>query len=190
MKRARSLSAFFLLFSLFFTTGCGSGGDEKGGKDENEKEKTASADMKKVDMSQKGLRATIQVPKKDPQKGIRPAEFERDQRGRLTIKAGKNFGISILEGPPIMSMEEKKEDIRTMNQALETDFIEEKEGLLIYKYGVPGSDKEMFHFYMVRESDGKQYVIESLSSGEFSRKQVDRMIRSAKSLTPQKKESA
>ncbi len=77
-----------------------------------------------------------------------------------------------------------------MNQALETDFIEEKEGLLIYKYGVPGSDKEMFHFYMVRESDGKQYVIESLRSGEFSRKQVDRMIRSAKSLTPQKKESA
>lgn len=146
--------------------------------------------MQKKDLSSSGLQASIMVPKKDPQKGIRPPQFEMDQRGRLVIKAGKVFGFSIFEGAPVMSMKEKKKEIRTMNQALETDFVEEKDGLLIYKYGVPGSDKEMFHFYMVHESKGRKYVIESLSTGNFTRKQVDRMISSARSLTPKKEKSA
>lgn len=145
--------------------------------------------MKEKDLSEHGFDLSIMVPEKDPNKGIRPAKFELDERGRLQVKAGKGFGMSILEGAPLQDMDAKKEDIKNMNQALETDFVKEEEGLLIYKHAIPGSEKEMFHFFLVHEVDGMDYVIESLAEGEFTEKQVKRMIESAKTLSP-KKESA
>lgn len=176
-----------LAFFLFLTMACSnssSDGDPNNGKDGGKGE--SNKNMVKKDLSGKGLKLMAQVPKKDPQKGRPPVKVSMSKKGGLDLKAGDAYGMHIMAGAPVMSMKEKKKGIKSMNQALKTDFLKDEKDLLIYKFSVPGSEKEMFHFLKVVEVNGQKYTVQSLESGEFSKAQVDLMLKSAKSLMPKK----
>ncbi len=177
--------AFFFLFATACTNSSTDGnGDGKNGKDEGNGK--ANKNMVEKDLSDKGLKLIAQVPKKDPQKGRPPVKVGISKKGGVQLKGGDAFGMRIISGAPVMSMKEKKNGIKSMNQALKTEFLKEKEDLLLYKFSVPGSDKEMYHFYMVADVGGQKYVVRSLEDGEYSKGQVELMIRSAKSFKPKK----
>ena len=187
MQRTLSFLSCISL-SLILLTACGGSSDKNGkdGKDGKGNEKTYK-NMKEMDLSKQGVQATIQVPKKDPDKGIRPAQVSASTRGGAVIQAGKPYQLKVMQVPP-RKMSEKKKDIKNMTQ-LELSFVKDTDSLLIYKESVPGGGKEMFSFYMAKEVNGKPFVFES-GEGEFSRKDIDMMIRSANSVKVKERKKA
>ena len=181
MQRARSLFSCLTLSILLFTA-CGGSSDGKDGKDgEDGKDQKSYANMKKLDLSKNGVKAFIHVPKKDPNKDIRPAKVSSDNLPGVLVSAGKVFRMRVNQAPP-RKMKAIKADIKNMSGALKPKFVKEKDSLLIFKKSVPGTEKEMFGFYMVKEVGGKPFIFRSDRKGEFSRANVDLMIKSAKSI--------
>jgi hypothetical protein len=190
MQRALSFFSCLSLSILLFTA-CGGGSSDNGGgkngKDGGDKK--SYKNMKKLDLSKKGVPAFIHVPKKNPDKDIRPAQVSPSNRGGVVISAGKVFNMRVMQAPPAQKMKAKKQDIRNMSGALKPKFIKENDSLLLYMKSVPGTDKKMFGFYMVKKVGGKPFIFES-GKGEFSRANVDLMIKSANSLRSKNKKKA
>lgn len=187
MRRSLSFFSLFSLTLLLFTA-CTGSSDDGDKKDEDESGGEAEYEnMRELDLSKQGVHATIQVPKKDPDKNIRPAKLEASNMGGAVINAGKVFKMKVMQVPP-RDIEEKKTDIKNMSQ-LDIEFVQESDSLLIYKESVPDGEKEMFSFYLVKEAGGKPFIFESVEA-EFTRDDVDRMIRSAKSVQPKKADKA
>ncbi|MFB6258287.1 MAG: hypothetical protein ABEH38_06310 [Flavobacteriales bacterium] len=141
--------------------------------------------MKQLDLSKKGIQAKIYVPKKDPKKGIRPAKLKRSKRGGALITAGNPFRMRVMQAPPARKIAKKKKDIKNMSGALKITFLKENDSLLLYKKSLPGGGKKMFSFYLTKKVKGKPFVFEA-GNGEFSKKDVEKMIRSANSIQPKK----
>ncbi len=191
----RPLQLFTCLsISVFLFAACGGSSDNNGkngngGKDDNGDKGRSYENMKEMNLSEYGVEAVIHVPKKDPDKNIRPAQAKPSNRGGVTVSAGKRFNMNVMQAPPAQDMKAKKKDIKNMSGALELTFVKEKDSLLLYKKSVPTGDKEMFEFYLIHEAGGKPFVIET-GKGEFTKKDIDRMLKSARSIRPKKSDKA
>ncbi len=173
----------FSVPALLLLNACGGNNDEekKGSDDEAEKPKKI-AGMKMFHLGEHGLPLKMMVPEKNVKKQIPPpsVRYNRDTK-KMRIRVGDRFRISIQRTEP-RNIEKIKKDLQNLQQAFEFEFLEEKEDQLVFKKSIPNSDRGFYHFYKIKEVDGRSYVIRTNKKGEFSKKQMERMLKASNTL--------
>lgn len=175
---------FVLSFpALALINGCGgNNGDEKKGSDKEAEKPKKIAGMAMFHLGEHGLPLKMMVPEKNVKKQIPPpsVRYNRDTR-KMRIRVGDRFWISIQRTEP-RNIKAIKKDLQNLQQAFEFEFLEEKEDQLVYKKSIPNSDRGYYHFYKIQAVDGNSYVIRTNKKGEFSKKQMKRMLKASKTL--------
>lgn len=134
-----------------------------------------------VDLSPYGFLATIQIP--DTTIGL--PELNETNWGALEIRVGRNYGISIQSGEGNMELLKKdlKEDLVFTNE-----IIAETPNSIIYKKTIKNTDiKPLYHFFYFDTIDGYIVEIKSLELEEYTLKDVEKMLESAKTLREKKR---
>ena len=133
--------------------------------------------MKQIDLSEYELNAHMFVP--DDSKG--KADIIATDWGSIEINVADWYGIEII--PYGMTLSDKKAELKS-DLVYTVDYIVEEENLILYKKTISGSDVDPeFHFFMTTEIDGELVEVKSSADQSFTKKQVEKMINSAKTLS-------
>ncbi len=194
-KKMKTLFAVSLTCSaLFILVGCGGGEKKKEDQGGDKKDKKELKHMEMLHLGEHGLPLKLMVPEENVKKQVPPPEVEfNPSTSKMRIRVGESFQLSLKQVDP-RPIEDVKADLKNLQQAYEFKFLKESNDMLLYRKVIPNSDLKYFHFYKVKEVDGKPYVVRSLKEGEFTRKQVERMLDAVgtmeKAAMPKKKEAA
>lgn len=161
--------------SLAFACGNGSTNESEGEKlSENNVE---TEGMKQVDLSEYELNASISIP--DDSKG--KAEIISTDWGSIEINVSDWYSIEIV--PYGISIAEKKAELAS-DLVYSVEYLTEEENLILYKKTIAESDVDPeFHFFMTTEVDGELVEVKSAGDKAFTKKQIETMISSAKTLS-------
>ncbi len=166
MKRIFLLGACISMIAL---ASCGSG------KTENNANADVPQGMVSVDLSEYGMMATVHVPDST----VAPLEVMANAQGGADIIVGKNFQMTITEGPG--DMELKKHDITNDDIRKFVKYIVEEPNCLVWEWQIEGMEPE-FHFYAVVKDGDKSFEVHDLEGGIFSEKAATQMLDAAKSI--------
>jgi len=134
--------------------------------------------MKKIDLGEYQLSATISIP--DDSKG--KTEVVATDWGSIEIKVSDWFGIEVV--PFGMSIIDKKTELKA-DLVYSIEYLTDEESLLFYKRTISGSEVDPeYHFFMTKEIDGDLVEVKSSGNQSFTKRQVEKMILSAKTLSP------
>ena len=150
------------------------------GKADAAKQMAAQADSAKataaasVDLAQFDLPLTLTPPDKQLTDGADPTVLWKDEIGKLEVKAGEHFGLTIVEEPG---------DIARLKADLDRDLLKkntvlkETPELLVYKSEFPDDPSLVFiHFYQVVKAGDRAFVVEDVQAGmRFTEQDVERM---------------
>ena len=157
---------------------CGSGSTNESESDNASESKAATEGIKQIELSEYELNAQISVP--DDSKG--KAEVIATDWGSIEINVADWYGIEIV--PYGITIAEKKAEL-TSDLVYSIDYLVEDENLILYKKTIADSDVDPeFHFFMTTEIDGELVEVKSSADKTFTKKQVEKMINSAKTLSP------
>ena len=99
----------------------------------------------------------------------------------IVISISDWYGIEIV--PFGISIEEKKAEL-TADLVYSVEYLTEEENLIMYKKTIAESDVDPeFHFFMTTEINGELVEVKSAGDQTFTKKQVEAMINSAKTLS-------
>ena len=128
-----------------------------------------------IDLTEFGPLVRIDVPDRSKQ-GVDPTVTMDELSGFLAISAGKNFQLILREEPTTL------EDIR---QEIENEMMWKnsitpfEEHSMIIERSLPDGSMAQHHFASVLPGIGSNIIVRSDPMGEFSKKDIDRMLRSA-----------
>jgi len=134
--------------------------------------------MVALDLSEFVPLVEISVPDRS-QQGVDPSVAMDELSGYITISAGKNFQMVVREEPTTL------EDIRQEleNEMMWTNTITPIEGhSMVIERALPDGSMAQHHFASVLPGVGGNIILRSDPMGEFSKKDVDRMLNSALTL--------
>lgn len=175
----KKLFLFALSISLFTIAGCGSEGDE------NSAAVGVPQGMVAADLSEHGMQVLVNVPDST----VAPLEITANAQGGADIKVGKNFQITITEGPGDLAL--KKNDITHDDVRKFVKYVVEEENALVWEWQIQGMEPE-FHFYAIVKDGGKSFEVRDVEGEVFSEKAAVQMLDAAKSIrmkAPAKAES-
>lgn len=165
--------AFLFLFSAALLAACGDG------KADAAKRMAAAADSASsatatVDLAQFDLPLLFTAPDKQYTEGAQPTILWKDEIGKLEVKAGEHFGLTIVEEPG---------DIARLKADLDRDLLKkntvlkESPGMLVYKSEFPDDPSLVFvHFYQLVKAGDRAFVVEDVQAGmRFTEQDVERM---------------
>lgn len=162
---------FFLLvasISVFALAGCG-----------NKKTDDAAAGVPKgmvaADMSAQGLMAVVNAPDST----IAPLVITANAQGGADVKVGKNFQMTVIEGPGDIAM--KKNDITHDDVRKFVKYIVEEPNALVWEWQIQGMEPE-FHFYAIVKDGNKSFEVRDVEGEVFSEKAATQMLEAAKSV--------
>ncbi|MEQ8625510.1 MAG: hypothetical protein RJQ00_03745 [Vicingaceae bacterium] len=156
---------------------CGNGSTNESEDEKLSENNLQTEGMKQIDLSEYELNATISVP--DESKG--EAEVVATDWGSIVISISDWYGIEIV--PFGISIEEKKAEL-TADLVYSVEYLTEEENLIMYKKTIAESDVDPeFHFFMTTEINGELVEVKSAGDQTFTKKQVEAMINSAKTLS-------
>lgn len=129
--------------------------------------------MMELDLSKNGLPISIVVP--DSTKG--KFEVITQSWGATEIKVGKNFQISITEGPGDIVL--KKSDIKGDDINKLKRYLTDEPETILYESEITQPE---FHFYSVIKIGNTSYIVEDIRGEMFNEKTAQTMVESAKSI--------
>ena len=169
---------YLCVLPLMLLTACG----ETTTTDETDTpENTPAVDLTGLeifDMSEQGLFLTMMVPNKDEARG-EPVLTYQDGLDNFVLQVGEKFQMVITEDIP---------DFDLLRGDLEADLtftntiVKDEENCLVYVSEAADLEKTFHHFYMTCNIDGIDYVIQDHQMGEFNQMNIDKMIKSVKTL--------
>jgi len=168
------MKKFFLFvasISVLALSSCGSG------KKDGNANAGVPQGMVAADLSTQGLAALVNVP--DSTTG--PLEITPNAQGGADVKVGKNFQMTIIEGPG--NMEIKKKDITSDDVRKFVKYIVEDPNAIVWEWQMEGGEPE-YHFYAIVKSDNKSYEVFDVAGEVFSEKAATQMLDAAKSVRP------
>lgn len=168
------MKKIFLLvasISVLALSSCGNG------KKDNNANAGVPQGMVAADLSAQGLAALVNVP--DSTTG--PLEIISNAQGGADVKVGKNFQMTIIEGPGNMEM--KKKDITSDEVRKFVKYIVEDPNAIIWEWQMDGGEPE-YHFYAIVKSENKSYEVFDVVGEVFSEKAATQMLDAAKSIRP------
>jgi len=166
-----------MVMALFALASCGDG------KSDAAKQLAAQADREAVvnardtiiDLAKYDLPLQLTVPDKQLTGGAEPEIVWKEETGRLEIKAGDHFAITITE---------ETADIPRLKADLDRDLlkkntvIKETPDLLEYKSEFPDDPSLMYiHFHRAINAGQRSFVVQDADNGvRFNQQDVERMI--------------
>lgn len=168
----KKIFLFAFGISLLSFAGCG------GGKTDDGANAGVPAGMVAADLSGFGLSALVNVPDST----VAPLEITANPQGGADVRVGKNFQMTIIEGPGDMQM--KKNDIMHDDVRKFIKYIVEDPNALVWEWQVEGMEPE-FHFYAIVKDGDKTFEVsnlEDVDGGKFSEKAATQMLDAAKSI--------
>ncbi len=162
---------------LFALVGCGDG------KSDAAKQLAAQADSAAIassadviiDLAKYDMPLQLTAPDKQLTGGAEPEIVRNEEAGRLEIKAGDHFAITITEEPA---------DVPRVKADLDRDLlkknsiIKETPELLEYKSEFPDDPSLVYiHFYRAINAGQRSFVVQDADNGaRFTEQDVERMI--------------
>jgi hypothetical protein len=143
------------------------------------------AGMVAADLSGQGLQALVNVPDST----VAPLEIMANPQGGADVKVGKNFQMTIIEGPGDIAL--KKNDITHDDVRKFVKYIVEEPNNLVWEWQIEGMEPE-FHFYAIVKDGTKTFEVRDAEGEVFSEKAATQMLDAAKTLrmkAPAKAES-
>jgi hypothetical protein len=168
------MKKFFLFVasaSVLALSSCGNGK-----KDDNANAGVPQG-MIAADLSTQGLAALVNVP--DSTTG--PLEIIPNAQGGADVKVGKNFQMTIIEGPG--NVELKKKDIASDEVRKFVKYIVEDPNAIVWEWQMEGGEPE-YHFYAIVKAGNKSYEVFDVVGEVFSEKAATQMLDAAKSVRP------
>ena len=165
----KKIFLFALSVSLLSLAAC------SGGKKEDNANAGVPAGMVAADMSEFGVLALVNVPDST----VAPLEIITNAQGGADVKVGKNFQITVMEGPG--DIELKKNDITHDDIRKFVKYIVEEPNALIWEWQMTGMEPE-FHFYAIVKDGDKSYEVRDVEGEVFSEKSATQMLDAAKSV--------
>ncbi len=162
----------FLLFaviSLHVFCGCGSK------KTSDDSAMKAPEGYMTIDLSAQNLAILLNVPDST----VAPLQVSENAQGGADVKVGKNFQLSISEGPGDITL--KKNDITTDALRKFVRYVSEDEHSLIWEWQMDGMESE-FHFYTIVKAGEKSFEVHDIEGEVFSEKSAMQMLDAAKSI--------
>jgi len=153
------------------------------GKSDAAKEMAAAADSVKaastVDLGQYQMPLLLEVPQGCPA----PSIVWKDASGKLEIRAGERFGLTIMEDAG--DMQRLKGDL-DRDLLKKNTILQETPDELVYQSQFPDDSTLVFiHFQRVVSAAGRSFVIQDMDNGTaFSKDDVDRMAGSISAKQP------
>ncbi len=158
---------FALSISLLSLAGCGNTKtDEAAGVPKG---------MVAADMSSQGLMALINAPDST----VAPLLISPNAQGGADVKVGKNFQVTVIEGPGDIAM--KKNDITHDDVRKFVKYVVEEPNALVWEWQIEGMEPE-FHFYAVVKDGNKSFEVRDVEGEIFSEKAATQMLEAAKSV--------
>lgn len=149
-----------------------------GGKTDDNANAGVPAGMVAADLSAQGLAALVNVPDST----VAPLEITSNAGGGADVRVGKNFQISIIEGPGNMDM--KKNDVTHDDVRKFIKYIVEDPNALLWEWQIEGMEPE-FHFYAIVKDGDKTFEVSNLEDadgGKFSEKAATQMLDAARTV--------
>lgn len=150
------------------------------GKSDAAKEMAAVADSIKaastVDLGQYHMPLLLEMPQGSPT----PSIVWKDVSGKLEVRAGDKFGLTIMEDPGDMQRLKGDLDRDLLKKNI---ILQETPDELVYRSEFPDDSTLVFvHFQRVLKASGRTFVVQDMDNGTaFTRADVDRM---AGSISP------
>lgn len=166
--------AFLFLFSMALLAACGDGKADAAQRMAAQADSAQAAAQATVDLAQFDVPLLLTPPDKQLTGGAAPTVLWKDEIGKLEVKAGEHFGLTIVEEPG---------DIARLKADLDRDLLKkntvlkETPDLLVYKSEFPDDPSLVFvHFYQVMRSGDRSFVVEDVQAGmRFTEQDVERM---------------
>lgn len=134
--------------------------------------------MQALDLSEYSDFADIMVPDKS-RSGVDASVSVDDVTGFMHVRAGKRFQMIIREEPT--SLEDIKQELQ--NDLMWRNTISEHdENSIIIEKTLPDGSMGQYHFATVLNGAGSNVVLRSDPMGEFSKKDIERMLFSANTI--------
>lgn len=169
-------SSLLIIFSLLIS--CSDNANKEGDSNTVEIEKQPKT---LVDLSAEGqyfgLNMEIEIP--DTSGKNISIEMREGIFGGLILSAGKYFEIEIglFEG----DLSDKKNELA--NEIIfETSYLEEIDNGFTYKKQVKNSEREQFHFFILKEIDGVKYFVENTKDEDFKLAAINKMFEASQTL--------
>lgn len=177
MKKLRYITTcliFLAAMSCNNSTESNQNKTEEAGQVDSAYEKLDGFEVK--DLSEFDIDAMIQLPNEGS-----PISINASPTGDVVINDGKHFNFTIT--PFGFSLEELRAELDN-DLVYEVTYLEENAEYIIFEKSIPESDvdKEV-HFIMVKEHNGDLYEIKSSAENSFKKHHIDKMIKSASSLS-------
>lgn len=162
---------FFLALSTFLLslTSCG------GEKTNDDANANVPQGMVAADLTEQGMPILINVPDSN----VAALELIANAQGGADIKVGKNFQMTITEGPGDITL--KKNDITNDDVRKFVKYVVEEENALLWEWQIEGMDPE-FHFYTVVKQGDKSFEVRDVEGEVFSEKSAMQMLEASKSI--------
>jgi hypothetical protein len=168
------MKKFFLFvasISVLALSSCGNG------KKEDNANAGVPQGMVAADLSTQGLAALVNVPDST----VGPLEIIPNAQGGADVKVGKNFQMTIIEGPGNLEM--KKKDITSDEVRKFVKYLVEDPNAIVWEWQMEGGEPE-YHFYTIVKSGNKSYEVFDVVGEVFSEKAAMQMLDAAKSVRP------
>jgi hypothetical protein len=164
-----------LVLSSAWLAACGDGKSDAAKRMSAQADSAAAAPVAAIDLAEFDLPLQFTPPDKGSTEGAEPTVVWKDEIGKLEVRAGERFGLTIVEEPG---------DIGRLKADLDRDLLKKNTvvkgtpDLLVYKSELPDDPDLVFlHFYQVLQSGGRTFVVEDVQDGtRFTEQDVDRMI--------------
>ena len=163
----KKIFLFALSISLLSLAGCGNKKtDDNAGVPKG---------MVAADLSVQGVMALVNVPDST----VAPLVITANAQGGADVKVGKNFQMTIIEGPGDIAM--KKNDITHDDVRKFVKYVVEEPTALVWEWQIQGMEPE-FHFYTIVKDGAKSFEVRDVEGEVFSEKAATQMLDAAKSI--------
>jgi hypothetical protein len=164
--------------ALFF--GCGDG---KADAADKLAQLADSVPANVLDLASHGLPLQLEMPDKQLLGGMEPTVVLNENTGKLEVRAGEHFALTIVEEPG--DMVRVKADL-DREQIRQNSTVRETPELLVYKSEFPDDPTLVFlHFYQVVKVGDRGFVVEDIQDGtRFNEQDIERMAAAVRAPSP------
>lgn len=171
-KKTSAASCLLAGISFSILAGCG------GGMNADNPNAGVPAGMVAADLSAVS-EGRMQILLNVPDSTAGTLEIVPNAQGGADVMVGKNFKMTITEGPGDIAM--KKNDIIHDDVRKFVKYVVEEPNALVWEWQIEGMEPE-FHFYTVIKDGDKSYEVRDVEGEVFSEKAAMQMFESAKTI--------
>lgn len=159
---------------LLLALACGDGKQEAAQQAAAADSAATAASARVLDLSANDMPLEIALPDAQLLGTDQDSIAWKEESGKLEVRAGEHFGISISEEPA---------DIERLRGDLERDLLRKNTVLsstpdrIIYKSEFPDDPGLVFiHFYLIVPAQGRTFIVQDLDAQRFNELDVTRML--------------